>query len=99
MIRNFEMSNLQSKHLQSISPSYTISSSPSFSENELLPALDYLSEEERQKIMAVMASAELDAASTNISEPPVPVKISASCTVDSFFNYKNQRFLKFLMPC
>ncbi|CAG9537372.1 unnamed protein product [Cercopithifilaria johnstoni] len=79
----------KSKLPQMISSSYPISPSQSFLESDLLPGLDDLSEEERQKIMAVMASAELDMASTSVSGSSAPVKISVS--LDSFFKNEDPR--------
>uniref|UniRef100_A0A1I7VDG3 PH domain-containing protein n=1 Tax=Loa loa TaxID=7209 RepID=A0A1I7VDG3_LOALO len=80
---------IEPKSLQTVPSSYPLSPSPSFPENELLPGLSNLSEEERQKIMAVMASAELDMASTSVS--PTPVKISILHTLDSFFKNEDRR--------
>lgn len=89
---------MQSKLPQRVLSSYPISPNVSLPENELLPGMGDLSEEERQKIMAVMANAELDTASTSISRSPTPVKISLSHTLDSFFKNENQRLLEFLLP-
>ncbi|VDM15406.1 unnamed protein product, partial [Wuchereria bancrofti] len=76
---------------QTVLSSHPISPNAFFTENDLLPGLGDLSEEERQKIMAVMASAELDTASTSVSGSSVPVKISVSRTLDSFFKNEDQR--------
>ncbi|KAK6110034.1 hypothetical protein QQG55_38340 [Brugia pahangi] len=79
---------------QTVMSSHSISPNASFTENDLLSGLGDLSEEERQKIMAVMASAELDTASTSVSSSSVPVKISVSRTLDSFFKNEDQRDTK-----
>lgn len=63
---------------------YSVSPSQFVPENDLLSGLDDLSEEERQKIMAVMANAELDMALTSMSGTSVHVNIPVSHTLDSF---------------
>uniref|UniRef100_A0A915PK36 Uncharacterized protein n=1 Tax=Setaria digitata TaxID=48799 RepID=A0A915PK36_9BILA len=86
-----DLTTITKPKMQRLPSSHPVSPSPSFLENELLASLDGLSEEERQKIIAVMASAELDTSSTSISLSSGRSKISASHTVDSFFRNEDQR--------
>lgn len=86
---------MQAQTPEKVSSSYPVSPSPSFQERVVPPGLEDLSEEERQKILAVMASAELDStAALNKPVSSVSSKIPISHTSDSFFRNEGERSVK-----
>ncbi|VDM96007.1 unnamed protein product [Thelazia callipaeda] len=81
---------------KNVLPSCPETPNPLVIESDLLTSLEDLSEEERQKILAVMANSELDTALAYMPKSMSTIKISSSLTSDSFSQSEDQRFLKFL---
>ncbi|VDN34159.1 unnamed protein product, partial [Gongylonema pulchrum] len=85
-----ELTSLSKVRSQQKMPlSSPVSPSTSFHGSEIPPGLEDLSMEERQKILAVMAVAELDSIADG--NRAAPAKIPISQTSDSFFRNDNER--------